>query len=181
MCVYLLLIKLMKKIAITGHTGQLGSSMAKAYSLLGYQIIGLSRKTGYDITDNDDRSRLLSTINSCDVFVNSAHVGYEQVSLLKEVKNLWRDNSNKLIVSISSLDVDFPSKIGNYFDQKRLLDKTHWELIENSKGPMMCLAKAGKAPTEENFDDWSMELVKQLENPNYYTLEFSILKRQLTI
>ena len=143
----------MKKIAITGHTGSVGKSIANAYLALGYHIIGLSRKTGYDIANNEDRSRLLATIDSCDIFVNSAHVDYEQVSLLKEVKNLWRDNGEKLIINISSLDADFPSKIGNYFDQKRLLNKTHWELIENSRGPMMCLAKAGKAPTEENFDD----------------------------
>jgi hypothetical protein len=177
MYVYLLLQNLMKKIAITGHTGEVGGAIARAYASIGYEIIGISRSTGFDILRPDHRLRILDAINLCDVFVNSAHVGMEQLSLLESVGQMWAGQLNLLIINVSSIDADFDSKVGDYFDQKRLLDKMHWRLIESRIGPVACLAKAGKSEHEENFNYWATELVTQLEQEHHYMFEFSILRK----
>lgn len=170
---------MMKKIAITGHTGEVGKFIANAYKELGYEIIGISRSTGYDISNPNHRERILSTIAQCDVFVNCAHVGYEQISLLNEMRLRWLDLSNKLIINISNLDSEYSKKNNEYLEQKKALHRAHRDLVATERGPASCLAKAGKSASEENFSDWAKELVKQLENPDYYVVEFCIWKKEV--
>ena len=68
----------MKKLAVTGHTKRIGKAIYDAFP----NSIGLSKSTGYDITDENSRTRILHAVRDCDIFINNAHDGFGQVELL---------------------------------------------------------------------------------------------------
>ena len=86
------------KIAITGHSAGIGQALAKIYTEQGHEVIGLSRRIGYNIRSIP---KVASVIESCDVFINNAQVGFAQTELLWEVWNRWR-GQNKTIINIST-------------------------------------------------------------------------------
>ena len=49
------------KIAITGHTKGIGKAIADLYSKKNYEVIGLSRSNGYDMSSDQDK--MLSLIH----------------------------------------------------------------------------------------------------------------------
>ena len=83
------------KIAITGHSAGIGQALAKIYTEQGHEVIGLSRRIGYNIRSIP---KVASVIESCDVFINNAQVGFAQTELLWEVWNRWR-GQNKTIIN----------------------------------------------------------------------------------
>ena len=50
------------KIAITGHTGEVGSALANSYRAKGHTVIGLSRSTGFIDSDID---KMVEPIKNC--------------------------------------------------------------------------------------------------------------------
>jgi hypothetical protein len=107
------------KVAITGHTQGIGLAIANHFST--HDILGFSRATGYDINQAADRTRILSQITNCDMFVNNAYGDRDnsQLLLLIAVHELWRD-TNRTIVNISSRYA--MSKNGVYRENKYLQD-----------------------------------------------------------
>jgi len=85
----------MKKLAVTGHTKRIGKAIYDAFP----NSIGLSKSTGYDITDKNSRTRILHAVRECDVFINNAHDGFGQVELLNDLFTSWKDEE-KLIINI---------------------------------------------------------------------------------
>jgi short-subunit dehydrogenase len=73
------------KIAITGHTAGIGQALAEIYSSNGHEIVGLSRRNGYNIRST---SKVVSMIEPCDIFINNAQVGFAQTELLFAVYKL---------------------------------------------------------------------------------------------
>ena len=59
------------KFAITGHTSGIGKAIAELCRTKGYQWIGFSRGTGYDISEDCDK--IVNESSDCDVFINNAH------------------------------------------------------------------------------------------------------------
>ena len=57
------------KIAITGHSAGIGQALAKIYTEQGHDIVGLSRRTGYNIRSIP---KVATMIEPCDVFINNA-------------------------------------------------------------------------------------------------------------
>ena len=57
------------KIAITGHTSGIGQALAKIYADQGHEIVGLSKRNGYDIRHT---LKIADLIDSCYLFVNNA-------------------------------------------------------------------------------------------------------------
>ena len=70
------------KIAITGHSAGIGQALAEAY--VGNDIVGLSRRNGYNIRSTP---KVADQIEPCDMFINNAQVGYAQTELLFEITN----------------------------------------------------------------------------------------------
>lgn len=68
-----------------------------------------------------------------DVFINNAHIGFSQTNLLKEWFDEWKEDSNKLIVNISSRAA-FPNLSQGYIyaAQKAALDHLADNLTYNS-------------------------------------------------
>jgi NAD(P)-dependent dehydrogenase (short-subunit alcohol dehydrogenase family) len=88
------------KVAITGHTGAIGSEICK---LLG-DVKGFSRSNGYDI--RTDRDQILMESQECDVFINLANSEYASTDLLIELFDEWKDEK-KQIINIGSAVADY--------------------------------------------------------------------------
>ena len=118
------------KIVITGHTSGIGKALFDVLSI-DYDVIGLSRSNGYDITTDLGRSKIIDAAYDCDVFVNNAfdYSNYTdaQVVLARKIFDLW-NGEQKYIVNISSRVNDF-QQINNqqYADVKLSLDKFYEE------------------------------------------------------
>lgn len=71
------------KCIITGHTTGLGKAMYDAFKAAEWEVIGVSRQTGYDL--NTDIDRVVELANSADLFINNANVNRAQFNLLNAV------------------------------------------------------------------------------------------------
>jgi NAD(P)-dependent dehydrogenase (short-subunit alcohol dehydrogenase family) len=124
------------KIAITGHTSGIGKAIFDALNFE-YDVIGLSRSNGYDITTELGRSKIIDAAYDCDVFVNNAidYANYTdaQVVLARKIFDVW-DGEQKYIVNMSSRVNDF-QQINNqpYADAKLSLDKFYEETSMSNK------------------------------------------------
>lgn len=75
------------KCVITGHTTGLGLVLFEHFQTLGWEVIGVSRQTGYDL--ETDVNRVVELVNQADLFINNANVGRAQIELLNAVnKNI---------------------------------------------------------------------------------------------
>ena len=109
----------MIKIAITGHTSGLGKALFEHYS----NSIGLSRSTGFDITQPQN---IIENVGDCDVFINNAYDGIHQVTLLYELIDYGFSGK---IINISSNSGDgIKSKAHVYAIDKNALDKANEQL-----------------------------------------------------
>lgn len=123
------------KYAITGHTYGIGK---RAYERLSPNIIGFARSTGYDITNADDRKRIVAESRDCDVFINNANFGFGSTHMLIEMARAWADLPEKKIINVGSkiAEVILPkSEIYaekhtlHYQAQKASLKTTHYNLL----------------------------------------------------
>ena len=84
----------LKKFAITGHTKRIGKAINDAFP-----SIGFSKSNGYDITNKEDRLKIIKESADCDIFINNAHEDFGQVFMLSELFEAWR-MEEKLIINI---------------------------------------------------------------------------------
>ena len=91
----------MLKVGITGHTSGIGLSFANLFEKDGHEVIGFSRKTGHDITKQEDRLKIIEQSNDCDLFINNAYDGFSQADLLFDLYQNWF-GQKKRILNISS-------------------------------------------------------------------------------
>jgi NADP-dependent 3-hydroxy acid dehydrogenase YdfG len=100
----------MSVVSITGHTSGIGKAMSDYFTAKNYQVIGFSRSNGYDISNEQDRIRIINESKVADIFVNNAYNfktnDTGQTILLKLMTSEWK-NQKKLIVNISSIGGDF--------------------------------------------------------------------------
>lgn len=91
------------KIAITGHTSGIGLALFYYFTHQGHDVIGFSRRTGYNIDVPSDRARIILAAEECDVFVNNAYSNFNdsQLLMLEEIFTAWIDKDRK-IVNIST-------------------------------------------------------------------------------
>jgi NAD(P)-dependent dehydrogenase (short-subunit alcohol dehydrogenase family) len=113
-------------IAIIGHTRGIGKAIAELYKDKGYQVIGMSRSNGYDITV--DQEKIVDTVRDCDLIVINAHAGRSQLKLLKNMYSRYYDKSKKVAVITSTSgtpwgrDEDFDDRnYQQYCDHKQEL------------------------------------------------------------
>jgi nucleoside-diphosphate-sugar epimerase len=134
----------MKKVVITGHTKGLGKEIYEYFIQKGYSVFGYSKSTGYDISLEKDRHKIINFLSDANIFVNNAYDRENQdfdsqLELLKNVSNLWQ-NLNKTIINISSFASDYYlSKFKtdtwrlNYRKNKFLQDQYIKSLYSNNK------------------------------------------------
>lgn len=109
------------KVAITGYSSGIGKSLSNIYPAR----IGLSRSNGYDINNVD---QIIEAVENCDIFINNAYDGFNQVELLYALFSIWKDE-NKLIVNISSNSGDGIKRRSHIYSiHKTALDKASEQL-----------------------------------------------------
>lgn len=136
------------KIAITGHSAGIGQAVAMIYQSQGHEIVGLSRRNGYNIRS---LTKTAGMIEPCDMFINNAQVGFAQTELFWEIWNRWR-GSNKTIVNIStkmtSANVAIKEEWDQYLVQKKALEIAHDQCKARSALPKLVLIKPGAIATQ---------------------------------
>jgi len=136
------------KIAITGHSAGIGQALSKIFEAQGQEIIGLSRRNGYNIRS---LPKVAGMIESCDMFINNAQVGYAQTELLFEVWRRWH-GQQKYIVNISTqmTGMLLPSKEewDEYIVQKKALELANQLLEQRSEWPRLLLVRPGGIATQ---------------------------------
>ena len=123
------------KVAITGHTYGIGKC---AYERLSPNVIGFARSTGYDITNADDRRKIVKESMDCDVFINNANCGFGSTFMLIELARAWTNLPEKKIINVGSRIAEvilprnemFSEKHNLYYQaQKASLKITHNNLL----------------------------------------------------
>lgn len=90
------------KVALTGHSGAIGSEIVK---LLGEEnVIGFSRSTGHHI--KDDMDEIIMLASECDVFINLANDGFASTELLINLYEDWQEE-HKQIINVGSAIADY--------------------------------------------------------------------------
>ena len=179
------------KIAITGHSAGIGQALAKVYADRGHEIIGLSRRNGYNIRSIP---KILSMIESCDMFINNAQVGFAQTELLYKVCELWQGKTDNRIMIISTMSTLSPTHtqpglgMDEYRTQKIALEEATRQLAHMDIGPKFTLVKPGSVATQPGEsappcadpNEWAEALVNCLESvgPNLEIPEISLMPRQ---
>jgi len=172
------------KIAITGHSAGIGQALAKQYEQRGHEIVGLSRRNGYNIRS---LPKVADQIEPCDWFINNAQSGYAQTELLFEISRRWRDVNGKQIINISTMMTLNPlvdeANMLEYKNQKQALETAHWDLAHRQEWPQLVLIKPGEVLTGEhsgpracNVDVWAEKVVDTLEriDPTLKVYELSL-------
>ena len=172
----------MARIAITGHSAGIGQAFAKIYKEQGHDVVGLSRRNGFNIRNIP---KLLGEIESCDIFVNNAQIGFAQTELLFAVHQAWQGVPNKQIISISTLMTSLPSSciqgldMLHYHVQKTTLEEAVRQLRGLQDWPKLCLIKPGKIDTQGqggvNVDAWAKKVLETIDTyPEMEVEELSI-------
>lgn len=119
----------MPSIAITGHTSGVGRALAELMFTRGWDVIGLSRTTGYDIRQPQP---IVEAARDADVFVNNAHHGFAQVELTYQMAGAWSAHPDKRILVMGSVSADgIKPGEGRYAITKQALDGAVEQLQAN--------------------------------------------------
>lgn len=129
----------MRKILLTGHTSNIGKPLYEFLKQY-YEVIGVSRQTNYDLTNNNDFERVIELSKDVDCVINLAYIKHVQVDLLYRVHKLWTETKNNgKIISVGSLGTVAPytlhEQIGTELEviaNKLSLEKLHNELCYNN-------------------------------------------------
>jgi len=158
------------KIAITGHSAGIGQALAKIYTEQGHEVIGLSRRIGYNIRNIP---KVASIIEPCEVFINNAQVGFAQTELFWEVWNRWK-GQNKTIINISTQMTDNSvapeEEWDQYIIQKKALELAHTQCQERLLLPKLILIKPGaiatqpgqRPPEYQDVDEYAQETIEYI-------------------
>lgn len=111
------------KIVITGHTRGLGKALCDHFQ--SHTVLGFSRSNGYDISNLNNRNRILNEIRDADMFINNTYNNFDdsQLALLKEVYSLW-EGTDKIIVNVSSRYTTGPEKYCKDKEQQDIFCKS---------------------------------------------------------
>lgn len=175
------------KIAITGHTAGIGQALANIYSNTGHEIVGLSRRNGYNIRNIP---KIVSMVEHCDIFINNAQAGFAQTELLFAVFKIWQANKDKKIIVISSMLTLMPVsslpgiEMTEYYVQKKSLEEAVSQLRNLNVGPQILLVKPGAIATQPgqtaprpyaDVDEWAHRLISILNaGPNLEVSDISL-------
>jgi hypothetical protein len=163
------------KIAITGHTSGLGKSFFDHFSI-NHEVIGLSRSTGHDITEN--QNEITEIISKCDLFFNNAHSKITQGFFISKLYNKIP------IITSGSMGADYSHMNNRYFQEKKKIEDIHKFFSKKRTLPMLLL----KMGYLENYKDKSIisyqDVIDAVEfwllNPKITLIEFDNIFRDNT-
>ncbi len=118
-----------KKIVITGHTNGIGKAIYDKFNEISCrQIVGMSRRNGYDI--DKDFDRIVEESNGAELFINNAYRDQQQLKLFHALKN-----KVDMMVVMGSVSRLYPELIPTQYvkDKQDLAEACRLESI-NPKG-----------------------------------------------
>ena len=154
----------MKKVALTGHTGTVGSAILRELQHYNFEVVGISRSSGYDLTDEMDYQRAIDDISTCDLFINNGYIRQQQ--LLEDIWDRWQGDSGKQIITIGALSTRIPSQMlinTEYTKIKSRLSSTVFRLYDRGHWPRQTLVHAGLGP-DMTWDFWANQLICIIKN-----------------
>ena len=176
------------KIAITGHTAGIGQALTKVYQSQGHEVVGLSKRDGHNIRNIP---KIITHIEPCDMFINNAQDGFAQTELLFEMYKIWKGQSGKRIINISTIMATQPVSVLPgidmiaYRNQKVALEQAHYQLQHLHDWPKLVLVRPGAVATQPgqvspmpcaDVDEWAKTVVHILDTagPNLEVSELSL-------
>jgi nucleoside-diphosphate-sugar epimerase len=161
------------KIAITGHTAGIGHALAKQYLTRNHEIVGLSKRQGYNIRDIP---KIAGLVEPCDMFINNAQAGYAQTELLFEMAQRWA-GTKKHIVVISTMMTQAPVStidqlsMDQYRIQKLALEQAVQQIRYRKLGVRLTIVRPGNiatsadktVPPAADVDRWASTLINIFE------------------
>lgn len=170
------------KCIVTGHTSGVGKAIYDHFLSKGWDVRGMSRSNGYDISINQDR--IVSETIGCDIFVNCAYASDAQTELLDKLK----DKVKSMIV-VGSVAADWSAEWKDYGKSKEKLQDKCKEIslednvmyanifylklafCENTQWPIF---------VDEKYKVSFVELMKiidmWIEIPKIFSVEFTLKK-----
>jgi hypothetical protein len=161
------------KIAITGHSAGIGQALAKQYESRGHEIVGISRRDGYNIRVIP---KIADMIEPCDMFVNNAQAGYAQTELLFEMAQRWQGTRKHIMIISTMMTQDPISPIPGldmdaYRIQKISLEEAVKQIRHQQLKIKLTLIRPGMVgtapdrpvPPAADVDVWAGTLVQALE------------------
>lgn len=136
------------KVAITGGTAGIGLALANLFESHGHEVIAMSRRNGYNIRSIP---KVAAVIESCDMFINNAQVGFAQTELLFEVWRRWQGQQKTIVnVSTQMTDLKLPPKQewDEYLVQKKALEIAEELLTERNGWPRQLMIRPGAIATQ---------------------------------
>ncbi|MCK1425870.1 hypothetical protein [Bradyrhizobium sp. 87] len=138
------------KIALTGHTRGIGSSLYDFYLASGHEIRGFSKSNGYNLPDKIPQ--LLKEADDCDVFINNAYSDGAQIVLLSNLWERWK-GKDKIILNISSIRARYvKAPDPRYAAFKAGLDKMAKECLSRGPLPKILSVSPGVVDTVSNIN-----------------------------
>lgn len=140
-------------VVLTGHTKGVGKAITDQMQNKGWTVRGFSSSTGYNITNQATTKFLLAEAETANIFVNNAHHGFSQTTLLYDWYDKFKDHPEKIHVIIGSHSADFVhSHTHRYEIHKRSIDdacRNIWFTTQND-GPKakVILVKIGLTDTD---------------------------------
>ena len=89
-----------RKIAVIGHTKGIGKAIADLYKRKKYEIVGLSRTTGYDL--ETEQEKIMEKLKDCELIVVNAYAKFGQYHLLKRIYSEFHHHYKKVVVITST-------------------------------------------------------------------------------
>jgi hypothetical protein len=137
----------MQKVVITGHTQGLGAALYNKFKSLNYQVVGLSRSNGYNITENFDA--VVQAASGANIFINNAYHDAQQINLLHALKD-----SVDMMVVMGSITRLYPVLLDSEYTRhkKDLADACFLESIKPNSIPILHLDLSFLKEATENTD-----------------------------
>jgi len=120
------------KIILTGHTSPIGQILF-SHLCKSYEVIGVSRDTGYDFSRPSDMSRVIEQSHEATHFINLANVP-EQADILYGVYNMWSQlEKDGKIINFGTLATEVPYSLLKKIpvDMKMVGNKLSLEKMHN--------------------------------------------------
>jgi hypothetical protein len=124
-----------KKIAITGHSKGIGKNLYEHLSKT-YEVKGFSRSNGYDISKEEDISRILKESADCDIFINNAYC-FDQQTVIANAWFEMHTGTEKFIINVSTLASDPMFDVANkiphlvpYAQEKQRLNQATYNICD---------------------------------------------------
>lgn len=154
------------KCVITGHTSGVGQYLFEYFTSKGWEVVGMSRSNGYDISKDIDK--VIQDSIGADLFINNASCGSSQLELLRNLSTVIPN-----IVTMGSAGTEFT----NIWGKQYTLDKK--ELEEKFKLISMNTAVANMLLIKLSFAETSYSREKQNRLDSDFTISYNEIARAI--